>query len=357
MTSSWCAGPCGRYEDHRRRPSRKRYGANDSAFTVTAGGCHTRPVPLRVDVLGTPRIEVDGAPLGVDTRKATALLAYLAVRAGPQSRELLVDLLWPDADPDRGRAALRRTLSTLRSALGRRWVTVNRSAVGWTPTRMRSTSAGFGRWSPRPGTGPARSSRSRPRWRCTATTSWPGSACATASPSTTGSAPRPESCGRSWSSPSTGSWRRWPRPGAPDEAVPHAQRRLALDPLHEPAHRSLIRLYAAERPPGGGAEPVPRLRARARPRAGRPARCAETSELYDAVNEGRLPARRPAARRPRGRGAGSAARAAGRARDGVAAARRGARGVPRRRPAGGARGRGRRRQDAAGRGAAGRGAD
>ena len=54
-------------------------------------------MPLRIDVLGTPRIEVDGEPLLVDTRKAVALLSYLAVRAGPQSRDLLVDLLWPDA--------------------------------------------------------------------------------------------------------------------------------------------------------------------------------------------------------------------------------------------------------------------
>ena len=85
-------------------------------------------VSLRVDVLGTPRIEVDGEPLHVDTRKAIAMLAYLAVSGGPQARELLVDLLWPDTDPDRGRAALRRTLSALRSALGGRWVTVSRAA-------------------------------------------------------------------------------------------------------------------------------------------------------------------------------------------------------------------------------------
>ena len=59
---------------------------------------------LRIDVLGTPRIEVDGEALGVDTRKATALLAYLAVTGGVHGRDLLVDLLWPDSEPDRGRA-------------------------------------------------------------------------------------------------------------------------------------------------------------------------------------------------------------------------------------------------------------
>src|SRR5438309_9776140 len=84
---------------------------------------------LRIDVLGTPRIEVDGRPLQVDTRKATALLAYLSVTGGTHARELLVELLWPDTDPDRGRAALRRTLSALRSGLGQRWLCVDRSAV------------------------------------------------------------------------------------------------------------------------------------------------------------------------------------------------------------------------------------
>ena len=81
-------------------------------------------------MLGTPRIEVDGEALGVDTRKATALLAYLAVTGGVHGRDLLVDLLWPDSEPDRGRAALRRTLSTLRSALGGRWLDAGRAAVG-----------------------------------------------------------------------------------------------------------------------------------------------------------------------------------------------------------------------------------
>lgn len=42
------------------------------------------------------------------------MLAYLAVE-GPTSRDTLTTLFWPDADPDRARASLRRTLSALRS--------------------------------------------------------------------------------------------------------------------------------------------------------------------------------------------------------------------------------------------------
>lgn len=76
---------------------------------------------LRIELLGTPAVEVDGEPLAVDTRKAIALLACLAI-AGPQGRAPAAALLWPELDTERARGALRRTLSTLRRALGGRWL-------------------------------------------------------------------------------------------------------------------------------------------------------------------------------------------------------------------------------------------
>lgn len=84
---------------------------------------------LRLSLLGPPEALCDGVPLAVDTRKATALLAYLALEPGRHGRDVLATLLWPDYPPDRARAALRRTLSTLRSALGKRWLAVARDAV------------------------------------------------------------------------------------------------------------------------------------------------------------------------------------------------------------------------------------
>lgn len=84
---------------------------------------------LTISLLGTPDIRIDGAPLAVDTRKAVALLAHLALEPGDHPRDALVDLLWPDTDVDRARSSLRRTLSTLRSALGGRWVGADRSVV------------------------------------------------------------------------------------------------------------------------------------------------------------------------------------------------------------------------------------
>jgi len=57
------------------------------------------------------------------------MLAYLAVTGHPQSREVVAALLWPEFDIDRSRAALRRTLSTLRAALGDRFVAADRTSI------------------------------------------------------------------------------------------------------------------------------------------------------------------------------------------------------------------------------------
>ncbi len=82
-----------------------------------------------IRLLGPVAVEVNGAPLAVDTRKAVALLAYLAVTRRPVSREAVAALLWPEADGQDARGALRRTLSVLRAGLGDTGLAVDRSAV------------------------------------------------------------------------------------------------------------------------------------------------------------------------------------------------------------------------------------
>ena len=67
--------------------------------------------------------------LRVDTRKATAILALLAVERRPYARDELAAMLWPESDDEAARGALRRTLSVLRTALGDRWLRVDRSTV------------------------------------------------------------------------------------------------------------------------------------------------------------------------------------------------------------------------------------
>jgi len=84
---------------------------------------------LNIRLLGAPAIARDDAPVAVDTRKATALLAYLAVSGRRHAREALAGLLWPEYDDDHARAALRRTLSTLRAAVGEEHLAIDRETV------------------------------------------------------------------------------------------------------------------------------------------------------------------------------------------------------------------------------------
>jgi DNA-binding SARP family transcriptional activator/tetratricopeptide (TPR) repeat protein len=87
---------------------------------------------VRVRLFGPPRIERDGEAVAVDTRKALGLLAYLAATGRPQSRDHLATLLWPESDQTRARSALRRTLSALNGALGGRGLQIERESLAFT---------------------------------------------------------------------------------------------------------------------------------------------------------------------------------------------------------------------------------
>src|SRR3954466_13113052 len=84
---------------------------------------------LDIRVLGPLEVIVDGAPLRVDTRKALAILALLAVEGRPYARDELAAMFWPESDDASARGAFRRTLSVLRSALGERWLHADRATV------------------------------------------------------------------------------------------------------------------------------------------------------------------------------------------------------------------------------------
>src|ERR1700736_4064566 len=72
------------------------------------------------------------------TRKARAVLVYLALNAGtPVAREKLLDLLWPEADPERARASLSTALWAIRKLLrgagvdGGEFIDSNNTAITW----------------------------------------------------------------------------------------------------------------------------------------------------------------------------------------------------------------------------------
>jgi hypothetical protein len=90
---------------------------------------------LRVRVLGTTELAVDGRPLaGLASAKATALLVYLVVTGTAQSRSALAGLLWSDLPEATARANLRLALTKLRRALPAQLL-VTRQTVALDPAR------------------------------------------------------------------------------------------------------------------------------------------------------------------------------------------------------------------------------
>lgn len=74
--------------------------------------------PLQLWLLGTVQVKRDGAPVqGFRSRKALALLGYLAAQDKPVPRERLVDLLWGDKSEARGRANLSWVLNRISTLL------------------------------------------------------------------------------------------------------------------------------------------------------------------------------------------------------------------------------------------------
>ena len=84
---------------------------------------------MKLYLLGSPRIEQAGHAVDFDTRKAPALLAYLALTGQPQPRETLATLLWAETDDEHARGSLRRTLSALRRVFDEAALRIDRDVV------------------------------------------------------------------------------------------------------------------------------------------------------------------------------------------------------------------------------------
>ena len=74
---------------------------------------------LQLSLFGVPIVKHDETTLTFSTRKALALLVYLAVEGGAHARKALSESFWPELDAEHGRAALRATLFELRKLLER----------------------------------------------------------------------------------------------------------------------------------------------------------------------------------------------------------------------------------------------
>ena len=207
---------------------------------------------LRIALLGPPRVERDGAPIEVDTRKAIAMLAYLAIHPERHGRDAVAGLLWPDYDTEHARGALRRTLSTLNKAVGPGWLAADRTTVGFAQagfwldvTRFEELVAG------------CRDHGHPPDDACPACLAPLAEAARLhRGDFLAGFSLRDSTSFDDWQyfqaerlrrelagtlerlAAAQIGQRRW------DDAVDAARRWLALDPLHEPAHRQLMRIYS-----------------------------------------------------------------------------------------------------------------
>jgi DNA-binding SARP family transcriptional activator len=249
-------------------------------------------------LFGSPRIERQGLPLEVDTRKALSLLAYLAVTGRLHNRDALATLLWPELDQVRARAALRRTLSTLRSAVGAVSLEISRETVGlkFDPDFWVDTATFQGHLT-----------------ACQAHGHPPAEVCPRCLPELgaavalyrgdflAGFTLRDSLNFDDWQFTQGEQLRRqlagalerlargYSELGDFQTASEHARRWLGLDPLHEPAHRQLMQLYAWS----GKREAALRqyqecMRILAEELGVTP--LAETVRLYEQIKDHRLPA-------------------------------------------------------------------
>ncbi len=90
---------------------------------------------LEIRSLGGLSVTLDGAPLaGLASRKATALLLYLAYTQTSHSREVLAEFLWEEQSQDQALGNLRVALASLKAQIGD-YLEITRQALAWNAAR------------------------------------------------------------------------------------------------------------------------------------------------------------------------------------------------------------------------------
>jgi len=208
---------------------------------------------LDLVLFGPPRALHAGEPLHFERHKTLALLAYLAVTGRPHARDTLAALFWPEADAVQARGGLRRALSEVRDAFGPGILDTGEGCVALAPSILNVDVMQFRAALARVAkhthpddtlcgdcladlTGAVelyqgdflagfslRETEEFDAWQTFTTEALRLEVAAALEQLATGLAARQQ----------------------PAAALPYARRWLALDPLHEPAHRLLMQLYAA----------------------------------------------------------------------------------------------------------------
>jgi DNA-binding SARP family transcriptional activator/pimeloyl-ACP methyl ester carboxylesterase len=208
---------------------------------------------LRFFLFGSPRLKRRGEPLELGLRKAMALLTYLVVTKGEYSRDDLATLLWPEGDQSSARASLRRTLYIINRTIGEGILTTGAETIRLDPRVEIWTDVGLFQQHLRE-CSPEGEPQERITVRCLSVLE--ESVALYKADLLTG-----------FTLPDCVSFDEWlffeaeglrkslarvlrqlaaayQTQGDFERAIQHGRRWLALDPMHEPAHRLLMTLYA-----------------------------------------------------------------------------------------------------------------
>ena len=105
-------------------------GEMTAALTrLTADQTAATSPKLKLSLFGSPQVELEGRSVTIKRRKALAILIYLAVTGEAQRRDTFAMLLWPNSSQSNARTALRRDLSALNRALDKAWLVIDRETV------------------------------------------------------------------------------------------------------------------------------------------------------------------------------------------------------------------------------------
>ncbi|HEX6383211.1 MAG TPA: protein kinase, partial [Anaerolineae bacterium] len=204
-------------------------------------------------LFGAPRLERDGELVFINRRRAMALLAYLAVTGQSHSRDVVATLFWPQRDQSNARANLRRDLSRLKQALDDEVLLIDRLHAGVNPeAELWLDVAAF-----QGNVVKAQQHGHPPQALCTDCYTALIEAVVLYSDDFMAGFSLPDSPEfDDWQFFQAESLRRslagaleqlihWCiKQGEYEQGIEHGRRWLALDSLHEPAHRQLMQLYA-----------------------------------------------------------------------------------------------------------------
>ncbi len=208
---------------------------------------------VRIYLFGMPKIEYREQVIKIERRKALALVAFLALHDQPQSRDVAAELLWTDQDEDHARSSLRTTLRALTTPILVEWIQADRSLLALKPDVVWVDVTAFTALLAQ-----SRAHDHEPDTVCEqcaelfkqAAALYRGDFLAGFHIDTSAEYDAWQFTQQEWLRREYAGVLRqlstyYADTQQTDQAIRYAQQWLAVDSLHEPAHRQLIRLYAA----------------------------------------------------------------------------------------------------------------